>query len=72
MQVTMWQQDAEFELPGTDPEKCAQIIYGLAKCENPPREIVLGTFAYDVLKETTADRLNWAEQWKGQTVGADE
>ncbi len=67
-----WQPDAEFNLPGTDPAKCAQIIYELSECENPPREIVLGKFAYDILKETTGNRLNSAEEWKNQTMAADE
>lgn len=71
-EIERWQQDAEFDLPGTDPAKCAQVILELSQCENPPREIVLGTFAYDILKETTANRLNLGEQWKKQTAAADE
>lgn len=71
-ELDRWAQDAEYDLPGADPAKCAQVILKLADAQNPPREIVLSSFAYNVLQECTSRRLSWAEEWKADTVAADE
>lgn len=71
-ELKRWQSDAKFDLQGTAPEKCADVIMKLSGTENPPREIVLGSFAYDILEKTTSERMKSALQWKEQTVAADE
>lgn len=71
-ELDRWAEDAEYNLPGADPAKCAKVILKLADAENPPREIVLSTFAYDVLQEVTKNRLASAEEWKAETKEVDE
>ena len=71
-ELNRWEKEEEVKETNTNPKKCAQVILKLAECENPPREIVLGSFAHEILKETTGNRLVMADQWKEISDSTDE
>lgn len=72
-ELDRWEEADGYAMPNaTAPEKCARTIIKMADAENPPREIVLGSFAYDILNTTYKERLKMADEWKKETDTCDE
>lgn len=51
-----------------DPEKAADVLIAISKEENPPVHLLLGSDAYDVLKNKIDIIAKDAEQWKSYTL----
>lgn len=54
-----------------DPALCAQALLKIVDSEEPPKEIALTTFANEILRITTKERLELADQWQEVTAMAD-
>lgn len=54
-----------------DASKCAQILLKVVDSDNPPRQIVFTTFAYEVLQNSVKERMKEAEEWKEVSFSAD-
>ena len=70
-ELTRWGTPDGTSSTGGNPEKCARAILNLADHPNPPREIVLGGFAYEILNEVLGKRLEVAKEWKAWSEGVD-
>lgn len=54
-----------------DASKCAQILLRVVDSENPPRQIVFTSFAYEILQNSVKERMREAEEWKEVSFSAD-
>lgn len=69
-ETTRWDEGDNLVDTG-DPAKCAQVLLKVVDSDDPPREIVFTTFAYDVLMNAINGRTAEAEKWKAESFSAD-
>ncbi len=72
-EIERWKKTDSYDMErATDPEKIAQTVLRIADCDNPPRELVAGSFAYDILNVTYKERLASADEWYEESASCDE
>lgn len=69
-ELTRW-GEGDHTVDSGDPDKCAQALLKIVDSENPPKQIVFTSFAYDVLQQSTHERLAEAAEWKELSFSAD-
>ena len=72
LERTRWDAEAEDHSHDVgDPALCAQALLKIVDSENPPREIALTSFANEILRIVTKERLDLADEWQEVTAMAD-
>ena len=54
-----------------DPKGCAKFVLKLADSENPPQHAIFTTFAVDIYRMSSAQRIKEAEDWMEDIKGTD-
>lgn len=67
-----WQNQDAFENYNVgDPAFCAQALLKIVDSQEPPKEVALTSFANDILRTVTKERLDLADKWQEVTAMAD-
>ena len=67
-----WENQEDFETHNEgDPALCAQALLKIVDSEEPPKEIALTSFANEILRIVTKERLDLADEWQEVTAMAD-
>lgn len=66
-----WGKEDDHTADTGDASKCAQVLLKLVDSDDPPRHIVLTSFAYSILQMSIKSRLDEAEAWKEESFYAD-
>lgn len=67
-----WENQEDFETHNEgDPSLCAQALLKIVDSKEPPKEIALTSFANEILRIVTKERLDLADEWQEVTAMAD-